>query len=1490
MNFMKKSFFTFRLFFILALMSVYAKVTYSQCGVTEGIPFISNGPEQIVVCEGRPVVTSGFSITGSVNASNTKLPMTGPLVFSYYKRRDLLGTWPLAFDFVTTQTLNGPFIPGAAYSPPAPLFLSAQHPQHTGFWLVTVTNSACPGDIVVSREFTITVQTQFGITHQPKNLTICEGGSDSIVADVRGTIGFLPNSLQYIVWKNGVQVGPAKYVVSNNTLQEGVVSININNIANNNNLSNNGDVYQFKLCYPAGFGCADVGNVLYSQLCTLTVKPKTKITTQPLANSTFCTGGNFSLNVNATGTGLTYKWYKGSVISANLILGATSSTYSQALSSISDTGRYFVVVSGECGSDTSSSARLSGKIATSITSISTGRTLCSGGDVILNVVAAGENLTYQWFRGGTDSVNRINGANTTQLAILNASVTRDYFVKVTGDCGSVTSGAISITVNGNTTISNSELVNVVSCSGSDATMAVSATGVNLTYKWQKETPSGSGTFVDIVGAPTTSSITISGVVAGDAGLYRVVVSGDCGSSVNKQYRLTVLSAPTATIDLIGDGCLGAKLTLRANATGVPRDSQPALEYQWILNGVELTGSTNKDLVIDSLRLINSGNYQVKVTGKCGSVTSSASRITPNVAPAIINQPLDIASCINSSITFGVTAIGNNIKYQWQKNGTNIPGADSNIFSIGSLRNSDGGIYRVIVSNPCGSVNSNVARLDIGDSVFVKSLPQSQSVCPGSNVSFKIDAVGRSLTYVWKKNGVIIIGQTTNTLSISNVSGNDSAIYRVEVSGGCSEKVVFADASLTIKPALVTIETQPLSKSGCAGEAISFNVKVNGNPSDFTYQWRKNGVIILGANTPDYNIASLSPIDVDSSLTAQYDVVVSSPCGTSVTSSAASLKLKSIVSITYGLTNITSCAGEPVELKVITNGAIKFVWKRDGVVISGETTAVYTIPALGARTSGTYSVTISGECGGDATSQSVVTVGVAPTLLDSNKMADVTSCGGTNVTLQSKASGTNLNYIWRKDGILVPGANTSSLNLTNITTLDSGVYIVEIFNGCPTRIYDTVAVSIGGRAQISSQPTSTRACEGREARLSVVASGVASYQWKKNGTSIAGATNPELIIPTFTTSDTGNYSVVIISQCNGDTIVSNIARIDIGSVSFGTDSTSYLFTGAVGDTIEKEIRYVNTGATPVKVIGVTYQPNGPFSVIGIRPVSLDSTIAPGGEVFVKVRYIVLTGNVKDTVSVMVDGTCSQTIKTELVGKEDSSSARIPGIEIVSVRDTITKKTPTNIVIRYIGDPKNLVKSGVTSMTFEISFDAALLTPADTIYRALVRYSLDTITGRIIGILPITITPVPTMGVITSIPFAMLIGDTTSCDLKFVGKVVWTGGNVIVDELRNGVFIGDGYCTRGKLRGVKSKISLSTPIPNPANGSTKLKFSLADDGIASLKVYDAIGRIVLNKEINQIISTGDNVTENLDVSELQSGWYIIELQQGENVERTNLNVVK
>ena len=64
------------------------------------------------------------------------------------------------------------------------------------------------------------------------------------------------------------------------------------------------------------------------------------------------------------------------------------------------------------------------------------------------------------------------------------------------------------------------------------------------------------------------------------------------------------------------------------------------------------------------------------------------------------------------------------------------------------------------------------------SAYITSSSGDVTVDAGSDVTLEITASGDpgDITYVWKKNGVIIPGETSNTLILNDVSGDDIGQY------------------------------------------------------------------------------------------------------------------------------------------------------------------------------------------------------------------------------------------------------------------------------------------------------------------------------------------------------------------------------------------------------------------------------------------------------------------------------------------------------------------------------------------------------------------------------------------------------------------------------------------------------------------------------------------------------------------------------------------
>ena len=76
------------------------------------------------------------------------------------------------------------------------------------------------------------------------------------------------------------------------------------------------------------------------------------------------------------------------------------------------------------------------------------------------------------------------------------------------------------------------------------------------------------------------------------------------------------------------------------------------------------------------------------------------------------------------------------------------------------------------------IGTVVIYLDVVASAYITSSSGDVTADAGSNVTLTVTASGDpdNITYVWKKDGVIIPGETSNTLILNDISGDDIGQY------------------------------------------------------------------------------------------------------------------------------------------------------------------------------------------------------------------------------------------------------------------------------------------------------------------------------------------------------------------------------------------------------------------------------------------------------------------------------------------------------------------------------------------------------------------------------------------------------------------------------------------------------------------------------------------------------------------------------------------
>ncbi|HUR56836.1 MAG TPA: putative Ig domain-containing protein [Opitutaceae bacterium] len=268
----------------------------------------------------------------------------------------------------------------------------------------------------------------------------------------------------------------------------------------------------------------------------------------------------------------------------------------------------------------------------------------------------------------------------------------------------------------------------------------------------------------------------------------------------------------------------------------------------------------------------------------------------------------------------------------------------------------------------------------------------------------------------------------------------------------------------------------------------------------------------------------------------------------------------------------------------------------GLVVNTTSGLISGVPS----TVGTYNVTISanGAAGTGPNFTLAITIGAAPppppplpplppppstppTTTPTAPPAitaqpsSVQATAGANVSFTVAASGSSVNFLWTRNGSPISGATSSTLTLNNITAADAGTYSVRLTNSGGSIVSNDVTltvISLNTPPVITAQPAAQSTSLGGNATFTVVAAGAGtlSYQWRKDGVAIAGATSATLSLSGVSYDAAGSYSVVV-ANANGS-VTSEAVRLTLR-----TFAGSYFGTfGGTGGTFALFVRSDGTG--------------------------------------------------------------------------------------------------------------------------------------------------------------------------------------------------------------------------------------------------------------------------------------------------------------------------
>lgn len=628
-----------------------------------------------------------------------------------------------------------------------------------------------------------------------------------------------------------------------------------------------------------------------------------------------------------------------------------------------------------------------------------------------------------------------------------------------------------------------------------------------------------------VGSNAAQLIDGYGGTAGELGAGQVwTTTVTAGTSVIAGQLPTITGQPVSTT-----------VNFNATATFTVTASGSPLSYQWKRNGVPLTNNTKYSGATAATLYIYNATRDDQATYSCDvsalGNTVSTSLVTLGVVdPTIVDQPISRTVDPTDHVTFTVNAAGSGtLTYQWTKGGTplanagRISGVDTFSLSIQTVEEGDTGSYVCNVTGVGGTVSTNPATLSVNDPPVITDQSGSLTVDPGEPVTFSVTVTGSApLSYQWRKDGVDITDATTSSYTIPSAQELDEGAYRCYIANSAGTKTnsnpLSVAAILTVNdpPQIVT---DPVSQTVTFGDPVEFSVLVTGS-EPISYQWRKDGMNIADATTSTYSIAA-----ADYTHRGDYDCVVTNSADTD-TSLAASLTVADPVIRTQPESQVV-LPGANVTFTVVAEGSgvLLYQWSKDGGDIADATLASLSLSNVQPDSDGSYVCRITGDGGTISTDPATLTV-QDPAILTHPTSRTVNP--GAVVIFNVVAGGSApFSFQWKKDGDAIADATETSYGLA-ATEDDEGSYVCEVTNSKGTAVSNAATLSVNDPPVITAQPVSKTLNPGQICTFTVTASGtpMLSYQWRKGGTAIPGATNYQYTIPAVSNADEGNYACVV----------------------------------------------------------------------------------------------------------------------------------------------------------------------------------------------------------------------------------------------------------------------------------------------------------------------------------------------------------------------------
>lgn len=343
--------------------------------------------------------------------------------------------------------------------------------------------------------------------------------------------------------------------------------------------------------------------------------------------------------------------------------------------------------------------------------------------------------------------------------------------------------------------------------------------------------------------------------------------------------------------------------------------------------------------------------------------------------------------------------------------------------------------------------------------------------------------GAEPNFQWQYDGKDILGATSASLYLRNMTFEMSGVYRCKVSAPGVPEPIYT------KPIAVYVLTEPeitkqpnLNNVSSVGAYLKLEVDAHYRGIDkgvyegnklmqYDFQWWKydaslnraralvDSDVIAGSRTSVLTFNSLR--DADATADGEYYFLVIEGLCDSVHSGRINVSTNAGIAIATQPADVEVCEGEDASIMVEATGengveTLSYQWYlndveiEDGEFFAGSTTNELMLLKANAAHNGTYKCKIHGEPGNVDlwTNDAKFTLNTAPMLTKYPEEEYTVEIGGT-ITVEVDAAGANpINYRWYNDfGTVLEGVDEKVITIENVTAKEAGQYSLELTNAC-----------------------------------------------------------------------------------------------------------------------------------------------------------------------------------------------------------------------------------------------------------------------------------------------------------------------------------------------------------------------------------------------------------------------------------------------------------